>query len=72
MVSAMENNTKADPGWRAYSRPEAAAILGVSVKQVDAAIARGDLDHVRIGKHVRISDSALRRFAGQDPVAVPA
>lgn len=52
--------------WRAWSRDEAAGILGVPVAQVDAAIRRGELPVARIGKHIRIADSALRRFAGQD------
>lgn len=51
--------------WQAHTRIGAAAILGVPVSQVDAAIRRGDLRAVRIGKHVRIADSALREFAGQ-------
>lgn len=55
-----------EPRWRAYSRREAAEVLRVPVSQIDAAISRGDLDYVRIGKHIRISDSSLRRFAGQD------
>lgn len=56
------------PAWRAYDRQQAASILRVPIGQIDAAIRRGDLDVVRIGKHIRISDSALRRFAGQEPL----
>ena len=58
--------------WRAWTRHEAAEILAVPVAQVDAAIRNGDLQARRIGKHVRIADSALRRFAGQDPVELAA
>lgn len=53
--------------WRAWSRQEAARILDVPVKQIDAAIRRGDLTATRIGKHVRIPDSALRALVGQAP-----
>lgn len=60
------------PAWRAWSRHEAADILGVPVAQIDAAIRNGDLDAKRIGKHIRIADSALRRFAGQDPAELAA
>ena len=56
----------APPSWRAYTRQQAAAVLQVPVKQVDAAIRRGDLACVRVGRHVRIADAALQRFAGQD------
>jgi excisionase family DNA binding protein len=63
----MENNATAD--WRAYTRQEAAGILHVPVNQVDAAIHRGELAHFRVGKHVRITDVALRQFAGLEPAA---
>lgn len=53
------------PAWCAHTRQEAALILRVPVCQIDAAIRRGDLDVSRIGKHVRIADSELRRFAKQ-------
>lgn len=66
----MKENTPA--AWRAWSREEAADILGVPVSQIDAAIRSGDLDARRIGKHIRIADSTLRRFAGQDPVELAA
>lgn len=61
--------TAAPPTWRAYSQKTAAAILEVPVGQIEAAVRDGKLDHFRVGKHIRISDSALRRFAGQDATA---
>jgi len=60
------------PAWCAYTRQEAALILRVPVCQIDAAIRRGDLEVSRIGKHVRISDSELRKFAKQAPAEVAA
>jgi excisionase family DNA binding protein len=54
--------------WCAHTRQQAAQILHVPVSQIDAAIARGDLTPTRIGKHIRIPDSELRRFAGQAPL----
>jgi excisionase family DNA binding protein len=56
----------APPTWRAHTRQQAAEHLQVPIAQVDAAIRRGDLPCVRVGKHIRIADAALRRFAGQD------
>lgn len=54
--------------WPVHTRHEAAAILHVPVSQIDAAIRRGELAAVRVGKHVRIADSALRAFVGQGAV----
>ena len=68
----MEHNATAAAGWRAYSRIEAAAILHVPVRQIDAAIRRGELAHFRVGKHVRITDVALRQFAGLEPTPAAA
>ena len=53
--------------WKAHSQREAADIVGVPPTQIAAAIKRGDLGHVRIGRHIRIADSELRRFVGQAP-----
>lgn len=64
--------TTAEPAvanWRAHTPRQAADIMHVPVGQIYGAIQRGELEAVRIGKHIRISDSALRRFAGQDPLA---
>lgn len=58
------------PEWRAYSKEDAAAVVGVPVPTIEAAIRRGDLEARRLGKHWRISDSALRRWVGQDPAVV--
>lgn len=55
--------------WQAYSRQDAAQILGVTVSAVDAVIRRGELTTFRVGKHIRITDAVLRRFAGQDVAA---
>ncbi|MCF7548918.1 excisionase family DNA-binding protein [Pseudonocardia sp. WMMC193] len=53
----------------AYSRREAASALNVPVSQVDAAIARGELPHFRIGKHVRVPAHAVDRLVGRTPSA---
>lgn len=51
--------------WRAWSKEEAAGILGVPVDEISAAIRRRELPAVHIGQYLRIADSALRQFAGQ-------
>lgn len=66
MVSAMHNRAAPQPAWKAYSPKTASEITELPVSQIFAAIRRGDLDAVRVGKHWRIADSSLRRFVGQD------
>ena len=41
------------------NRPEAKAILGVSLRTVDELISSGDLPVVRLGRSVRIRPSAI-------------
>jgi len=60
----MSTTAPAPAGWQAYSRQQAAQILRVPVWQIDAAIRRGELAAFKVGKHVRITDTALRKFAG--------
>ena len=43
-------------------RPEAAERLATSLRTLDASIASGDLEVIRIGRAVRIRESALELF----------
>jgi excisionase family DNA binding protein len=47
---------------RAKTVPEAAEIIGVSVRTYYAAAARGEVPAVRIGRRVVVPDLALERF----------
>lgn len=54
---------------RLVSLPEAADILGLSVKTVRRYIAAGDLDAVRLGRRtIRIKTDALDRLIEAHPV----
>jgi len=44
------------------TRPEAAQIMGVSMRKTDSLIAEGKLPVVRIGASVRISQKSLAEF----------
>jgi excisionase family DNA binding protein len=68
----MQHEAGTDEGRRVHTRQDVAAILKVPVSQVDAAIHRGELDVVRIGKHVRVTDAALDRFLGLAPAKAAA
>ena len=49
-----------------YDRKSAAVALSVSVRTVDYAIARGELDTRRIGKRVLITAASLKKFAASN------
>lgn len=54
---------------RLVSLPEAAEILGLSVKTVRRYIASGDLDAVRLGrKTIRIKTESLDRLIDAHPI----
>jgi excisionase family DNA binding protein len=54
---------------RLVSLPEAAEILGLSVKTVRRYIAAGDLDAVRLGRRtIRIKTDSLDRLIDANPV----
>jgi excisionase family DNA binding protein len=44
------------------TRPEAAALLNVALRTVDALIATGDVPCVRIGRAIRFRPAALQMF----------
>jgi excisionase family DNA binding protein len=57
------------PARRLVSLPEAADILGLSVKTVRRYIAAGDLDAVRLGRRtIRIKTDSLDRLIDAHPV----
>jgi excisionase family DNA binding protein len=57
------------PTRRLVSLPEAADILGLSVKTVRRYIASGDLDAVRLGRRtIRIKTDSLERLIDAHPV----
>lgn len=59
----------ATPTRRLVSLPEAADILGLSVKTVRRYIASGDLDAVRLGRRtIRIKTDSLDRLIDAHPV----
>lgn len=59
----------ATPNRRLVSLPEAADILGLSVKTVRRYIASGDLDAVRLGRRtIRIKTDSLDRLIDAHPV----
>lgn len=59
----------ATPIRRLVSLPEAADILGLSVKTVRRYIAAGDLDAVRLGRRtIRIKTDSLDRLIDARPV----
>lgn len=58
----MDDTAPALPELRAWSPKQVAAALNLPERQVYNAISRGDLEAVRVGKHYRITDSALRTF----------
>jgi excisionase family DNA binding protein len=59
----------ATPTRRLVSLPEAADILGLSVKTVRRYIASGDLDAVRLGRRtIRIKSDSLDRLIDEHPV----
>jgi excisionase family DNA binding protein len=41
---------------------EAAGLLGIGVNSAYAAIARGELPHIRIGRNIRVPRAALERL----------
>jgi excisionase family DNA binding protein len=51
------------------SKKEAAALLGISLRQVDYVIAQGKLRTRRIGRRVLLPFRAVRQFAGETPKA---
>lgn len=61
--------TTATATRRLVSLPEAADILGLSVKTVRRYIASGDLDAVRLGRRtIRIKTDSLDRLIDAHPV----
>jgi excisionase family DNA binding protein len=59
----------ATPTRRLVSLPEAADILGLSIKTVRRYIAAGDLDAVRLGRRtIRIKTDSLERLIDAHPV----
>ena len=59
----------ATPTRRLVTLPEAADILGLSVKTVRRYIASGDLDAVRLGRRtIRIKTDSLDRLIDAHPV----
>lgn len=47
---------------RGFSVLEVATALGVSDEQIYTLVRRGEIGHVRIGRHIRIPDHELDRF----------
>jgi excisionase family DNA binding protein len=59
----------ATPTRRLVSLPEAADILGLSVKTVRRYIASGDLDAVRLGRRtIRVKTDSLDRLIDAHPI----
>ena len=57
-----------------FSRKDSAAVLGISVRALDYAIANGLLPIRRVGRRILISATSLRQFTRQDhpqPLSVP-
>ena len=52
------------------SRKDGAAILGVSIRTLDYAIARGLIRPRRIGRRVMLPRTELLRFASKDHVQI--
>jgi excisionase family DNA binding protein len=60
----MSSNNRA-AGRRPFLRPiEAARIYDVNIKTIYAAIKRGDLESVRVGRTLRIPREAIERVFG--------
>jgi excisionase family DNA binding protein len=57
------------PERRAFSVSEAAEMLGLHRQTVAAAIRRGDLPAVRLGRKVLVPRAALDRFLDTDTAA---
>ena len=55
-------DTTMSPPPRAYPTAQAAALLGVSVRQMYRLLAEDRIRAVRLGRHMRIPESELRRF----------
>lgn len=53
-----------------YDRPLAAELLSISLRKLDALIARGDLAPVRIDGRVLLSPAELQRFIELKSIAV--
>lgn len=49
-----------------YARPEAANLLGISLRTLDRLIAEKQITVRRIGRRVLITHSELSRFIGRD------
>jgi excisionase family DNA binding protein len=56
-----------DGKLRALRRKEAAELLGISVRTLDRAIARGDVKAKRYGSRLLLPMSELERFLGGLP-----
>jgi excisionase family DNA binding protein len=54
---------------RAFTREEAAKMLSISPRTIDAARIEGKLDYIKIGRAVRIPQEALRKFIQENLVS---
>jgi len=63
-MSASPHSESGEP--LAVGRPEAARLLGVSVRTVDTMIARRELRGRRIGRRIVFTLEELRRFLTKD------
>jgi len=53
------------------SRPEAAAVLNVSIRSFDERVAKGDIPCVRIGRSCRFRRSTLEYFIEANETRLP-
>lgn len=51
-----------EPRQRAFSTKEVAKILGVPYEQARRLIVDGDLAHLTIGRHYRVTDVEIERY----------
>lgn len=54
----------AEPARKLYTVDDLAERWGVNHKTVRAMIERGDLRHFRVGRHIRVTEDALREHEG--------
>lgn len=54
--------TNAELHRKAFNTRETAWMIGVSVFQVRALIASGELKHVPVGKHFRVREAEIDRY----------
>jgi excisionase family DNA binding protein len=62
MISILKEMNEGTDVVRLLTRKQAARLLGISVRKLDALEEAGDLQAIRIGRSVRYHPAALERF----------